>query len=85
MLLKELHKENKIFIKDLLLTPVGLLCYIVDCLNSGLDIDMVFIKASKYNICLDLMLEIQNNSTLIGTVLSEYKELQTLKSIFNLC
>lgn len=85
MFIKELSKKSSIPIKDLLASPVGLLCYIRDCLKNGLYIDEIIDKIIAYNIPDNPMLDSINDKNIIGKIITDYELIDSVELIYNLC
>ena len=85
MLIKELSKKSKIPVKDLLVTPTGILCYIIDCLNSNLCIDEIYMRLKKLNLSNSPMLNVIDDKSIIEKVLTDYENIESINAVYNLC
>lgn len=84
MLLKQLSKELKSSPKELLLSPTGLLCYMVDCLKEGCTVEDATIKALCYKLSAISIQEVLYNRKLLRKITCNYKRLDSVNQIFNL-
>ena len=81
MLLKQLSKKSKIIAKDLLSTPVGMLCYVVDGLKAGRSMADIMAKVHEYKASPVLGVDV----SVIKIVESSYKNINTINDVYNLC
>lgn len=84
MLIKELSKKSLIPPKGLLIAPVGLICYIIDCLNSGYSIEDVNIKLMSYSLSAYSIQEVLYNDVLMDMLITDYAEFKSLNCVLNL-
>ncbi|MBP7176116.1 MAG: hypothetical protein KBA53_07880 [Thermoclostridium sp.] len=83
MLLKELGKSSRIFVKDLISTPVGAVCYLVDGLHSGYSASHILKKLNAH-ICLKAIRPYTSDA-FIQYLEINHKEITTLKEVYSLC
>ncbi len=83
MLLKELGKSSRIFVKDLISTPVGAVCYLVDGLHSGYSAAHIVKKLRAR--CYSKIIEPYMSDTFIGFLEINYKTITHLNEIYTLC
>lgn len=81
MLLKQLSKKSKIIVKDLLSTPVGMLCYMVDGLKAGRSMADIMKKIQQYK--LSSVFDVDGLA--IKIVASSYQNISTINDVYNLC
>ena len=81
MLLKQLSKNNRIIAKDLLSTPVGMLCYVVDGLKAGRSIADIIAKIRKHKPSTVFEVDV----SAIKIVTSSYQNISTINDVYNLC
>jgi len=81
MLLKQLSKKSWVIAKDLLSTPVGMLCYVVDGLKTGHS--MADIMANIHEYKPSAVFEVDVSA--IKIVVSNYQNISTINDVYNLC
>lgn len=84
MLIKELSKTTRIFAKDLLKSPVGVMCYIVDCLKLGYDITDILIKLNGYPLSALSIQEVLQNKELLAKLKSIHMDIKCLVDVFKI-
>lgn len=85
MLIKELSRKCNMSVKELLKTPTGCICYIVDLLKKDLCVDEVADKLRGLDIPYNPMLEAINDKSLIEKVISDYENIENADMVYNLC
>lgn len=83
MLLKELGKYSRIFVKDLISTPVGAVCYLVDGLHSGYSGSHIRKKLKSYT-C-SKMIEPYISEAFMRYLEANYQKITSLKEVYCLC
>ena len=83
MLLKELGKSSRIFVKDLVSTPVGAVCFLVDGLQSGYSVSHI-IKKLRSHTC-SKVIEPFISDTFMRYLEMNYQEITDLKKVYVLC
>lgn len=83
MLLKELGKSSRIFVKDLICTPVGAVCYLVDGLHSGYSASHIYRKL-KARTCAKVI-EPYLSDAFMRYLEINHKSIATLKEVYALC
>ena len=81
MLLKQLSKKSRIIAKDLLSTPVGMLCYVVDGLKAGQSMADIMAKVHKHKPSAVFEVDV----SAIEIVKSSYQNISTISDVYNLC
>ncbi len=83
MLLKELGKSSRIFVKDLISTPVGAVCYLVDGLHSGYSAAHIVKKLRARTF--SKTIEPYVNDTFIRYLEMNYQKITNLNELYTLC
>jgi|GEM_PF-4821150 len=81
MLLKELSKSTRIIAKDLVSTPVGMLCYVVDGLKSGHNLSEIMDKVKEHNQSIVLLDHLPS----VAKAERNLNNIQTVQDVYNLC
>ena len=83
MLLKELGKSSRIYMKDLISTPLGAVCYLVDGLHSGYSISHIHRKLRAHT-C-SKAVEPYMDEAFLRYLEANYMQISNLKDAYNLC
>lgn len=83
MLLKELAKNSRVCVKDLILTPVGAVCYLVDGLHSGYSASHIVkkLRARSHS----KLIEPYTSDTFIKYLEMNYQNISCLNDVYSLC
>ena len=83
MLLRELGKNTRIFVKDLISTPVGAICYLVDGLHSGYSASHIR-KKLRAHTCSKAIVPYTSDA-FIGYLEINHQQITALNEVYSLC